>query len=392
MPEAQPDPKLRDIREELPATRRGAFLNAGSFGPLTRRGQAVLEAEGRREVDEGRMGRSTFMRMMEGREAAREAFSRVLGCDPLNLALTHSTTEGVNIAVMGLDWRPGDRLITAIAEHPAELHPACVLRDRRGIELVATEIGMPGVDPVAALEAALEGGARAVLLSHVCWTTGLVMPVRELADAAHRAGALLVIDSAQGVGQVPVDVVAMDVDAYACSGQKWLCGPSGTGALYVRSDRLDDIGITYAGYGAGHASRDLSSFETTPGAKRYEGITLHGPSVEALRTTLEWLMGDEVGLAWAHGRIAALGQRCHQVLSALPGVTTLAPADGIAGLVAFVVEGMEPPKVTAAMEDRGFFIRDVEYPAANRMSTGFWNTEEEIDAAVAAVGEIAAAA
>lgn len=390
MPDPKVDAKLDAIRAELPSVRRGAFLNTGSFGPQPRRAHEALAAQDRAEVEEGRMGYKVFEAMMAARATTREVFAGVLGCDAAELALTHSTTAGVNIATWGLDWQPGDRLITAKAEHPAELNPAAVLKDRRGVDVVATEIGIPGVDPVAALEAELErGGVRAVLLSHVCWTTGLLMPVRELADAAHRAGALLIIDAAQGAGEVPVDVKAMEVDAYACSGQKWLCGPSGTGALYVRADRLDDFKVTYAGYSAGKAARDLSSFEISPGCARFEAITLHGPSLAALRTTLEWLQGDEVGSAWAHERIATLGRRCHEALGRQPGVSLVAPAEAIAGLVAFTVAGIEPADVTKALEDQGFFIRHVEYPSANRISTGFYNTEDEIDAVAEAIGSLA---
>ena len=154
---------------------------------------------------------------------------------------------------------------------------------------------------------------------------------------------------------------------------------------------MEDFRLTFAGYGAGKAARDLSTFDVTPDAVRFEAITLHGPSLDALRVGLEWLEGDEVGLPWAHNRIAALGRRCHEALSALPGVTTLAPADGIAGLVGFTVAGMEPEQVTVVLEDKGFFIRHVEFPAANRISTGFYNTEDEIDAVAASIGELARA-
>jgi L-cysteine/cystine lyase len=384
------DPKVDAIRAELPAVKRGAFLNTGSFGPQPRRAHTAIVLSDKADIDEGRVGHKVLQRMLESRSLTRTVFAGVLGCDPSELALTHSTTAGVNIATMGLQWEPGDRLITAEAEHPAELNPAAILKQRRGVEVVCTDIGLPGVDPVAALEAALDqGGARAVLLSHVCWTTGLLMPVRELADAAHAAGAVLIIDAAQGAGEVPVDVKALDVDAYACSGQKWLCGPSGTGALFIKPDRMDDFWPTFAGYSAGKAARDLSTFEMTPGARRYEAITLHGPSLEALRVGLEWLQGDEVGLPWAHERIASLGRRCHDALSRLPGVTMIAPAEEIAGLVAFTVAGMEPEAVTVALEQQGFFIRHVEYPAANRISTGFYNTEDEIDAVAEAIGDLA---
>lgn len=381
------DAKLASIRAELPAVSATTFLNTGAFGPMARRTQAAMDEEARRDLERGRAGQATWERMRQTRGRAREAFARVLGCDTAELALTHSTTEGLNIAIAGLDWQAGDRLVTAFAEHPSELVPASMLRIRRGVQLVGTDIGLPGVDHVRALQAALEGGARAVLLSHVCWTTGIVMPVRELADAAHRAGAFLIIDGAQGAGQVPVDVKALGVDAYAASGQKWLCGPSGTGALYLAPERMDEVSVTFAGYAAGTASRDLSAFEMTTDAHRYEAITLHSPSVAALLAGLEWIQ-DEVELAWAHERIRALGRRCHEGLAALPNVTTLCPPKVIAGLVSFRVDGMPPPEVTAALEARSIFIRHVDYPPANRISTGFYNSEEEIDATVEAIGEL----
>ena len=167
-PDSTRDAKLDAIRQELPAVRRGAFLNTGSFGPQPRRAHEAFVASDLADVTQGRMGHKVFERMLESRALTRSTFAGVVGCDPAELALTHSTTAGINIAVMGLDWQPGDRLITAKAEHPAELNPAAVLKERRGVEVVTTDIGLPGVDPVTALVAALdEGGARAVLLSHV---------------------------------------------------------------------------------------------------------------------------------------------------------------------------------------------------------------------------------
>src|SRR3954466_287995 len=100
-----------------------------------------------------------------------------------------------------------------------------------------TTIGLPDHDPIEELRQALSPRTKAVVLSHVNWATGMVLPIRELADLAHAAGALLICDAAQAAGMVPSNVYDLGVDVYACSGQKWLCGPDGTGALFVRRER-----------------------------------------------------------------------------------------------------------------------------------------------------------
>ena len=371
--------KLAAIRAELPAVGEAAFFNTGSFGPLSRRGTATLVEEANAELERGRMGQQVFERMREHRVMLREAFASLLGSQPSEIALTHSTTEGVNLALAGLDWQPGDRLITAGIEHPAVANPAAVLGQRRGVEVVATEIGMPGIDARAALEAALAEGARAVALSHVSYATGVVLPIAELTEVAHRAGALMIVDGAQSVGMIPLDLPALGIDAYAGPGQKWLCGPGGTGVLYLAPDALDRFQLTLAGYGSGSPSPDLRSFELAPGAARFEALTLHGPSVEALLTTMDWLAGPDVGWEWAFARIKALGQRLHQALSAVHGVTLSAAPEEIAGLVSFTVAGHTPAEVTSAVREAGFVIRDVPAPWAARVSTGFYNSEEEVD-------------
>ena len=378
--------KLQAIRDELPAVAGAAFFNTGSFGPIPRRAQAVLIEEAGRELERGRMGQEAFDRARERKAALRHAYARLLGAEDSEIALTHSTTEGINIALAGLDWQAGDRLITAGIEHPAVLNPAAVLHARRGVDVVTTGIGMPGVDALLALECALEAGAKAVVLSHVSFATGVVIPVRELSEAAHRAGAVMIVDGAQSVGMIPLDLHALGADAYAGPGQKWLCGPGGTGVLYVSGEALDRIQLAYAGYASGSAAADARSFDLSPGASRFEALSMHGPSVEASLAAMEWLAGPDVGWPWAMERISALGRRLHGALSRIPGVSLVAPVGDISGLVSFSVAGRAPGELTQQVRDAGFVIRDIPRPAVNRVSTGFYNTEEEIDRFARVVG------
>ena len=381
-----PDEKIAAIREEMPAVRACAYLNTGTYGPLPRRAHRVMLTEARRELDEGRIIPETFAHKGAVKSQARARLASLLGCDPAEVALTHNTTEGMNIALMGLDWRPGDEVITAHLEHPGGLYPLYVLKQRFGVKIRMTDIGARASDAVAELRRALTPRTRAVVLSHVSWSTGCVLPLRELADVTHAAGALLICDAAQSCGMVLSRMDELGVDAYACSGQKWLCGPDGTGALFVRRDRLGDIAQTFAGYASFSAHDSEGYFVPATGAARYEAATLYPPSIAALSDTLEWVE-QEVSWAWAYERIAALGSACYEALAAIPGVTMHTPRDAMAGLVHFTVYGMNPPELTKRLGECGVVIRHLFEPSVNRVSTGFYNTHEDIERLVQAVKE-----
>src|SRR5260370_32534085 len=198
-------------------------------------------------------------------DESRAVFASMLGCSADEVALTHNTTEGMNIAPMGIDWQPRDEIVTAATEHPVGLYPCLRLHQRYGVTVRTTQIGAPDVDPIEAWERALTPRTRAVVVSHVSWSSGGVLPMREIADLTHAAGALLICDAAQSCGMVPSSVYDLGVDAYACSGQKWLCGPQGTGGLFVRRDRFSAFGQTFMGcFGAEH--HDLAGHLLPPPA------------------------------------------------------------------------------------------------------------------------------
>jgi L-cysteine/cystine lyase len=299
----------------------------------------------------------------------------------------------MNIALMGLDWAPGDEVITAPSEHEGGLNPVALLRERYGVTVRYTPIGLAGCDPTAELAQALSPRTKAVVLSHASWSTGAILPVRQLADLAHDAGALLICDAAQSCGMLPTQVYELGVDAYACSGQKWLCGPDGTGALFVRRDCMQRIQQTYIGY-AGTKSRVSHTeavFEPVESAQRYEIAALSPPAVKGLSASLNWIAG-EVGWDWAYRRIRELGRYCHAALAQIEGVSLYLPQQAIIGLVHFTVAGVAPADLTTQLGERGIIIRHTPDPQLNRVATGFYNTEEEIDRLAQAIAEIRDAA
>ena len=346
--------KILAIRAELPAIHERLYLNNGTNGPLPQRTHDALVAAATAELHEGRIGMAPWSAMAANSGAARAKFATILGCAPDEIALTHNTTEGMNIALSGINWERGDEVVSATTEHPGGLYPLYLLKNRYGVRLRMTDIGLVGLDPLEELRRVLTPRTKAVVLSHVSWATGMILPLRELADLAHSVGALLICDAAQACGMVPAPVYDLGVDVYACSGQKWLCGPDGTGALFVRRDRLADINQTYMGYAG--AQMGMSSYEgfyvPPPSANRYEAATIYPPSVVGLNTTLDWLIND-IGLDWIYARIAELGQYCYDALAAIPGRHDVQPARAQGGADALCPGRPRPRRVDREADRAG---------------------------------------
>jgi L-cysteine/cystine lyase len=381
------DAKLAGLRAQLPAVERTVYLNAGTNGPLPVAAHEALVEAARAELERGRIGTGIYESLTAGWKQLRAQIAAIFGADADEIALMRSTTEGLNVALFGLDWNRGDEVITANLEHGGLFSPLGLLAYRHGVTVRTIDLGYGEGDVVALLTAAITPRTRVIAISHLQWSSGAIMPLRELAAEARRRGIVTVVDAAQAAGQIPVNLQVLGVDAYALSGQKWLCGPGGSGALYVRRDCLSLIRPTYIRYGG----FDATGFVLPrAGAERYEMGEVYNPATRAQAAGLRWLV-DEVGLDWAYGRIGALGRRCWEGLQRLPGVSVLTPGDRMAGIVCFNVAGWQAKAMADALGQRGFTIRHVEQPpcpVSVRVSTGWWNTEAEIDGFVAAVKEL----
>jgi L-cysteine/cystine lyase len=374
------DEKIPAIREALPSTAAGIYLNTGTAGPLPREtAQAMAEAEAW-ELRTGRADNNFYKDSLERRAEARAAIAAVLSTDPGRVALTHAATEGMDIAAWAIDWKPGDRVVTTNLEHAGGLGPLWTVRERLGVELAIAAVGL-GADPAAILEVfdrAILPGTRLVALSHVAWATGAVLPIREIAEMAHERGALVAVDGAQAVGAIPVWVEDLGVDFYAVAGQKWLLGPEGTGAVYCAQSVLDRPRVTYAGYWSFESIDLAAEGKLWPDARRFDGAGFHGPSVLGLARSAAWL-SMFVGLPWIHERIGRLGREAAAMLAEVPGVEVLTPRENMAGLVSFKIAGWSSTAALRELSQRTLCIaRTIPPFDAIRISVGFFNTEGEL--------------
>jgi L-cysteine/cystine lyase len=348
------------LRSEFPVLQRLSYLNAGTNGPVPRSAVAAAESALREQSEESRGDHAFYDRLTSRREALRARVSGLLRCEPGELALTGSTTDGVNMVLSALDLAEGDEVLTSDEEHPGVLVPLAAHRERRGLDV--------RVVPFASLADEVRPDTRLVACSHVSWMTGAVVDVPALAQV----GAPVLLDGAQALGAVPIDVGELGCDYYAASGQKWLCGPHGLGYLYVRSERIPELPAPWPGFGTVTDSHRPLELDLQGDARRFDmGVIAADHTAWAL-AALDTIFGADPGAPMDRAR--GLASRLTEMLEER-GIRT-APR-GTSTLVSW--EATEPTAEVERLRAEGIVVRDIPGSSYVRASVGAWSSEEELE-------------
>ena len=352
------------------------YLQTGSLGPTPRPVMERTLAVWRElELDPTSKGYGPIESAMEQVRAKAAAF---IGCATDELVLTRSTSEGLNWVAQGISWSAGERIITTDQEHPGGR--ACwdwVVR-KYGVHLDVVVIPPGENDPSLIVERfaqRLTPKTRVLAFSHLLTSTGLRMPVAELSALARRAGCLSVVDGAQAVGGVAVNVKALGCHAYATSGHKWLLAPKGTGLLYLARDlagRIDPIALQ-SGREAYTASSGVTSL----------------PSVHGIAAAIAYQ--EAIGTPKIEAHNLALGRYLWNALTGVPKVRVVSAAPGPlasplltytlpAGVHAGALQQhlLNAHRVLVKVVPANFLI-------GHRISTHLFNTERDVDALIAAL-------
>jgi L-cysteine/cystine lyase len=364
------------------------YLNAGWAGPSPSTVIERMREAADRESAGGPAGPEGQAYVREIESEARVEAAMLMGVSPEDILLTHGTSEGVNIVIGGLAWEPGDTLLTSSLEHPGITTPSTLLGDRRGVNVRSVDLSPDASadECISSFRAALSTRVKLVTLSHVMYTCGLRIPAKEIVNAAHDVGALVLLDGAQTAGHIALDLTDMGVDFYATSGQKWLGGPGGTGALYVRPDRRSELTPLFRAPGLdftdGFALYSFASMGAVDRAGYGEAVRLHNSlgkeNVEFHNMSLAKQLREEMakidGLSFT-GPISG---------STATAITTFAIRDWSSGLgtIAF----------SEALWDRHRLVaRAVLHPDSLRLCTAAFNDASDVEAAVVAIKSLAAA-
>ncbi len=328
-------------------------------------------------------GPGLFLRQAQANSRAREAAARLVGVGPDDVALTQNTTNGMNLGVAAIDWREGDEALSTTTEHPGCLAPLHNLRRRFGVRVNRVP---PPVTPEK-IEAALTPKTRLIALSHVDWTSGEVLPLREISALARERGVLTLVDGAQSVGNIPVDVPATGADMYAFTGHKWVLGPEGMGGFYVRPGLpvySPNVGFLSL---PSPADFDASGdYQLRQDARRFEASTTSPALAAGFAAAAEAVQErGEAGFAAIKRRADLL----MGLLSELPRVTIRSPRPAQSGLVSFEIEGVAAKEAAERLLKEKFVLRFIPDPNSYvRASTHLFNTDEELEALAKAIGRM----
>jgi selenocysteine lyase/cysteine desulfurase len=367
------------LRDEFPVTRRWAFFDHAAVAPLTRRAQQAMTDWARDLAENGDVHDPQWVQHVE---EVRRLVARLLACDPLDLAFVKNTSEGIGIVAEGFPWRPGDSVVTAAEEYPANVYPWMNLAGR-GVEvrLVPSRDRRVWVEDI---RAALTERTRLVSLSFVEYASGFRNDLEAVGSLCRERGVYFVVDAIQGLGVLPLDVGRVPVDFLAADGHKWLLGPEGAGVLYVRRDLVDLLHPVGVGWNSVVGARDFSrlDFRLKPHAGRWESGSLNVAGITALGASLELLL--EIGIPAVAERVLHLTDYlCERAARAgLEVYSSRLPQDR-SGIVSLVAPGGNVRQLVKRCREQRIVVN--QRAGRLRLSPHCYNTEEEVDRFLAVV-------
>ncbi len=412
-------------RQQFPALANKAYFNYGGQGPLPESALEAIYAAYKRVQVGGPFSGEIGTWVAQEAMLTRRAIANELAVPPETIALTEDVTVGCNIALWGIDWHPGDHLLLSDCEHPGIVASVMELQRRFNIEVSVCPLAatLNEGDAVAVIADYLQPNTRLLVISHILWNTGQVLPLAEIVKVCHEfyeppltppcqgGGQVLneppitppcqgggeedfpvnnhkirvLVDAAQSVGVLPLNLIESGVDFYAFTGHKWWCGPEGLGGLYVSADALADLHPVFIGWRGIVTDANAKPIGLKPGAQRYEIATSAYPLYAGLRSAIalqhEWGTIEE-----RYAEICRLSQYLWERLSEISHVKCLRTSAPEAGLVSFrLTNGMQHKKLVDLLEKQGIMVRTILNPDCVRACVHYFTTEAEIDKLVGAI-------
>ena len=364
------------IRKQFPITQVKTYFNTGTMGPSphivlnkVRDYHTWMETNGE----------------YRGTEKARERLAQFLGCRESEISLTHNTTEGINTMAWGLPLKAGDEVLLSTHEHVGNALPWLNRAKLAGIRLIPIIPGQTQAENYQRVVEALSPKTRVIALPHITTTTGTVFPIQSIAEMARKRNIWTCIDGAHAPGSVELNLHELGVDCYAASCHKWMCGPNGTGFLFVKEDMLNVLQVYHVGAYSDtgwEISTEIQALEGyTPSAHRYDFATQNAALYQGVVAAIDFL--DSVGMEKVSQRVRELSTYLVEGLKEIPRVKLLTPLEKVsrAGMVTFTLADTNFRDFGKAAAKEKFRIRLVPESKldAIRISTHMFNNHEEIE-------------
>lgn len=370
------------IRQEYPLLRERAYFNFGFQGTLHR---DVIKTVEQTIFDLQNLGASTAEAQAHSElelQATRQVLAKNLGTKPENIALTENTTVGCNIILWGIDWQSGDEILLTDSENPSLLIAVESLRRRFDLAVEIVPLTkMNDADLLEFLNAHLKRKTKLLVVSNVLWDSGRVLPMRQIMELC-RGKTRVLVDGAQSMGMMPLNVEDLSVDFYAFSGQKWLCGPEGTGGLYIKPETFPELKTTFVGWRGLSPLLSENCLTLYQDARRFEISTTSTALQAGLRTALK-IHDDFADAHWRYLHLLETSGHLWNKLQELAQtglpIHCLSPTAPSSGLVTFEVQGYDPQSLIKFLAAQGIILRHIPQTSYIRACLHYLTTVDEID-------------
>lgn len=383
--------QLEQYRQEFPGLANKVYFNFGGQGTLPRTAlEAIINTHNYLQK-QGPFSLQINSWIEQKRSALKQVIAQELGVTAQTITLTENVTAGCNIVLWGIDWQAGDRILMTDCEHPGVIAIVKEIARRFGVEVSVCPIleTLNQGNPVEVISQHLTPKTRLVILSHLLWNTGQVLPLTEIVAVCHNYSlnnlpVRVLVDAAQSVGSLPLNLAETEVDFYAFTGHKWLCGPAGVGGLYVSSEAFKTLQPTFMGWRSIKTNEKGEIINLKEDGQLFEVATCAYPEYEGLGAAIalhqQWGTPQE-----RYEKICQLSEFFWQSLSQIEGIKCLKNSPPEAGLISFQLNNHSHQKIVQLLELKGFFLRTIANPDCIRACVHYFTLPSEIEAFLKAI-------
>jgi selenocysteine lyase/cysteine desulfurase len=361
------------LHDQFPVTRRWAYCDHAAVAPLSAPARQAM-ADWAADMEEN--GDVNIPRWNKRVEEVRGLAARLIGAEPADIAFIKNTSEGVGIFAEGFPWQPGDNVVTAAEEYPANIYPWMNLASR-GVEmrLLPSRGNRIAIDDIVSM---LDGHTRILSLSAVEYASGFRNDLQSISEVCRQRGVLLFVDAIQALGVLPIDVREVPLDALAADGHKWMLGPEGAGIFYIRRELVERLRPIGVGWNSVVGARDFSRIDFTlkPNAGRWESGCFNVAGITGLGASLELLLG--IGIPTVAERVFELTDYlCAQAARAGIEVFSSRERGERSAIVSLISPEAEPRSLVRRCRANGVVIN--QRSGRLRVSPHCYNTPAELD-------------
>lgn len=379
---------IEQHRQLFPALQNKVYFNYGGQGPLPQGALDAIFQSYQYIQNVGPFSQKTGGWVTEEIALTRAAIATELSVSPDTISLTENVTDGCNIALWGIEWQSGDHILMTDCEHPGIIATVNEISRRFNVDVSICNIidTLNQGNPVNAIAEKVQKNTKLIVLSHVLWNTGQVLPLTELCQTCKTINpdVQILSDSAQSVGMLPLNLSEINIDFYAFTGHKWWCGPEGLGGLYVKAENLPRLHPTFIGW-RGIILQD-HQLPWQPNASKYEVATSAYPLLAGLRTAIA-IHNQFASPTFRYQQILKLSKYLWENLCTIPQIKCLHNQPPESGLVSFLLLKNSPRNLVTFLEKNHIYLRTINHPDSVRASINYLTTFEEINQLVAKIKE-----